>query len=490
MARETPRVDGATLIDGTDAAEAILVGTPAWYVWLDRATTFAFVDASGRFTARKERRQGTAGYWKAYRKHAGVVRSAYFGKTPDLALERLQTAAAALAEPSAPSGAAPGSARDLPPLTPLYDLSEHHLKDLSRSERIFQLMTSDLPSEDPPLSAQEAQPVQPAPEAAPLLGTKLYIPVLQPQLVPRPRLLARLTAGLAQPLTLLSAPAGFGKTTLVSAWHATAHGRTIPLAWVSLDSADRDPARFWSYVITALDRLLPGLAAETLPAIQFAPAPPIEGMLTRVLNALTRLPADAVLVLDDYHVIDSTPIHQAVAFLLDHLPARLHLVITTRADPPLPLARLRARGTLTELRAADLRFTPDEVATFLTEVMGLSLASDEVAALEARTEGWIAGLQLAALAMRDRADHAGFVAAFTGSNRFIVDYLVAEVLDRLPAHLQRFVLQTSMQTGADHSRRTGGGLLSGHTHGDRVGADPLPPADLLCHPRRSRTDGL
>jgi hypothetical protein len=155
MARETPRVDGATLIDGTDAAEAILVGTPAWYAWLDRATTFAFVDASGRFTARKERRQGTAGYWKAYRKRAGVVRSTYLGKTAELALERLQAAAAALAEPSAPPGAAPSSDRDLPPLTTLHDLSEHHLKDLSRPERIFQLMTPDLPSEDPPLSAQE-----------------------------------------------------------------------------------------------------------------------------------------------------------------------------------------------------------------------------------------------------------------------------------------------------------------------------------------------
>jgi LuxR family maltose regulon positive regulatory protein len=598
MARTTPRVAGATLIARADDARTITVGTPAWYTWLEGATTFAFVGAGGSFTARKERRRAD-GYWKAYRKRAGVVRSAYLGKSADLTLERLQTAAATLAELAlpaaalarsdinrAPSDSAPsmraastlpdgtltfcftdiaGStqlweqhpqampaalalhelilrnviesyggvvfktvgdgvhavftrvcdalpaaqaaqaalhaepwgatgplqvrmalhtgvaeqrdgdyfgaalnrvarilalghggqillsrathdlvADDLPAQTILHDLGEHQLKGLGRSERIFQLMMPDLPSKYPPLRAQEAQPVQPAPEAAPLLGTKLYIPVLRPQLVPRPRLLARLTAGLAEPLTLLSAPAGFGKTSLVSAWHATAHGRTVPLAWVSIDSADRDPARFWSYVITALDKLLPGLAAEILPAIQFAPAAPIEGLLTRVLNALTRLPADAVLVLDDYHVIDSTPIHQAVAFLLDHLPARLHLLITTRADPPLPLARLRARADLTELRAADLRFTPDEVATFLTEVMGLPLTSDEVAALEARTEGWIAGLQLAALALRDRADHAGFVATFTGSNRFIVDYLLAEVLDQLPAHLQQFVLQTSI----------------------------------------------
>src|SRR5215212_7557953 len=168
MARETPRVDGATLIDGTDAAQAILVGTLAWYAWLDRATTFAFVDASGRFTARKERRHGTAGYWKAYRKRAGVVRSAYLGKTPELALERLQAAAAALVEPSAPSGAAPGSDRDLQPLATLHDLGEHHLKDLSRPEQIFQLVTPHLPSDDPPLRSHEAQPLQPGPDVAPL----------------------------------------------------------------------------------------------------------------------------------------------------------------------------------------------------------------------------------------------------------------------------------------------------------------------------------
>src|SRR5215212_9290955 len=260
-------------------------------------------------------------------------------------------------------------------------------------------------------------------------------------------------------LTLLSAPAGFGKTTLLIQGLAASGlglGRSLNLqaasltshvssvAWVSLDAADRDPARFWSYVITALDTLQPGLAADALPALQFAPAPPIDALLTRMLNALAALPADAVLVLDDYHVIDSAPIHQGVAFVLDHLPPRLHLVITTRADPPLPLARLRARGYLTELRAADLRFTPDEVATFLTEVMGLPLAPDEVAALEARTEGWIAGLQLAALAMRDRADHAGFIAAFSGSNRFVIDYLIEEVLARQPPHLQTFLKQTAI----------------------------------------------
>ena len=260
----------------------------------------------------------------------------------------------------------------------------------------------------------------------------------------RPRLLARLDAALTGKLTLLSAPAGFGKTTLVSAWRATAAGSAVPFAWVSLDTADSDPLRFWSYVITALDMLQPDSGASALALLQAPQPPPIEVVLTPLLNALSSLPTDAVLVLDDYHLIDASSIHTAVAFLLDHLPPQLHLILTTRADPPLPLTRLRVRGQLTELREADLRFTAYEAAAFLTELMGLPLSADDVAALEARTEGWIAGLQLAALAMRDHSDLAGFIRAFTGSHRFVVDYLAEEVIDRLPWHLQTFVLQTSV----------------------------------------------
>jgi LuxR family maltose regulon positive regulatory protein len=219
----------------------------------------------------------------------------------------------------------------------------------------------------------------------------------------------------------------------------------IPLvAWVSLDTADSDPVRFWSYVIAALDMLEPDCGAVALALLQSPQPPPIETVLTPLLNALSTLPADAVLVLDDYHLIDTPAIHTALTFLLDYLPPCLHLVITTRADPPLPLTRLRARGQLTELRATDLRFTANEAAAFLTELMGLPLSADDVAALEARTEGWIAGLQLAALALRDHSDLGGFIRAFTGSHRFVVDYLADEVLTRQPSHLQRFLLQTSI----------------------------------------------
>jgi LuxR family maltose regulon positive regulatory protein len=216
-----------------------------------------------------------------------------------------------------------------------------------------------------------------------------------------------------------------------------------------LDAADNDATRFWSYVITALASIYPGVGSTPLALLQSPQPPPGETLLTMLLNEISAESAGApiskgVLVLDDYHAIDAPAIHQSLAALVDYLPPHLHLVITTRVDPPLHLARWRARGLLVELRAADLRFTPEEAATFLTQVMGLPLSADDVAALEARTEGWIAGLQLAALAMRGRTDLAGFIAAFTGSNHFVMDYLVQEVLEQLPAHLRTFILQTSI----------------------------------------------
>ncbi len=344
----------------------------------------------------------------------------------------------------------------LPPVTTLRDLGIHQLKDLRHAEQIFQLVSANLPSDFPPLRTLDSPaPIQPLQ----LLDTKLYVPSVRPQLVPRPRLLARLDTGLAGKLTLLSASAGFGKTTLLiqglEAWGLRLVGSldlqvsslkslASRVAWVSLDAADSDPLRFWRYVIAALDRLQPDSGASALALLQSPQPPPIETVLTPLLNALSTLPTDAVLVLDDYHLIDAPPIHSALAFLLDHLPPQLHLILTTRADPPLPLTRLRARGQLTELRAADLRFTAEETAAFLTELMGLPLSADDVEALEARTEGWIAGLQFAALAMRDRSDLAGFIRAFSGSHRFVVDYLAEEVLARQPPHLQTFLTQTAI----------------------------------------------
>ena len=284
------------------------------------------------------------------------------------------------------------------------------------------------------------------PEQGPLLLTKLYLPRPRAQLVSRPRLLARLEAGLAGPLTLIAAPAGFGKTTLLADWLGRSAATSRHVAWLALDAGDADPLQFLRYFIAAIQTIAPAIGAGTLPLLSAAQVPPIETLLPLLLNDLVRLPERSILVLDDYHVVDAPAVHRALAFLLDHLPTRLHLVIASRADPPLPLSRLRARGQLTELRAHDLRFTPEEAAMFLREVMGLTLSVEDVAALETRTEGWIAGLQLAALSLQDRPDaqRAAFIEAFTGSHRFVVDYLLDEVLARQPRHVQTFLLQTSI----------------------------------------------
>ena len=251
---------------------------------------------------------------------------------------------------------------------------------------------------------------------AAILATKLYVPPLRRRIVLRPRLVERLNEGLAagHRLTLVSAPAGFGKTTLVSEWVA---GCGRPVAWLSLDEGDSDPSRFQTYLVAALQTVAPGIGEGVLAALQSPQPPPPESTLTALLNDIATIPNDVVLVLDDYHVLDAGPVDDALAFLVEHLPPHLHLVIATREDPALPLARLRGRGQLTELRAADLRFTPSEAADFLNQVMGLNLSADDVAALETRTEGWIAGLQLAAISLQGRDDVAGFIRSFAGSNR-------------------------------------------------------------------------
>ncbi len=277
-----------------------------------------------------------------------------------------------------------------------------------------------------------------------LIATKLYLPKWRPGLVSRPDLVARLSQGTGRKLTLVSAPAGFGKTTLLAEWLAAAPVSARAAAWVSLDETDNDPALFWAYVITALQKVQAEVGQSALSLLQSPQPPPIESILTTVLNEIAAIEDDFALILDDFHVIDAPPIHAAVAFLLDHLPPGMHLVIATREDPRLPLPRLRARGQLTELRAADLRFTPDEAAAFLNQAMGLNLLAADVVALETRTEGWIAGLQLAALSLRGRADVRGFVRAFAGDDRYIVDYLVEEVLQRQPARVRSFLLQTSV----------------------------------------------
>ncbi len=285
--------------------------------------------------------------------------------------------------------------------------------------------------------------------ATPLLTTKLYMPPIRPELVPRPHLLARLDEGSHRKLILISAPAGFGKTTLVSAWIKNSG---MPAAWISLDEGDNDPARFLAYLVAALRTIKADIGKGTLSALQAPQPPATEAILTALINQLDDLPHSLFLVLDDYHLITANSIHKALAFFLDHLPPQIHVVIATRSDPPLPVARLRGRGQLTELRQTDLRFSLDEVAVFLNQVMDLHLPSDDIAALSSRTEGWITGLQMAALALQvavstqsqDIAQSRSFVQAFTGSNRYILDYLVEEVLLRQPEEIQAFLLHTAI----------------------------------------------
>ena len=277
------------------------------------------------------------------------------------------------------------------------------------------------------------------PERDVLLATKLHLPGPRPDLVPRPRLLARLDEGLARGLVLVCAPAGYGKTVLLAEW--ARRGR-YPVGWLSLDAGDNDPARFWRHVVAALDRARPG-TGERLAALLGPPAPSsFQGLVTAVINDLAG-EEEALLVLDDYHVIGSPQVHESLAFLVEHRPAGIGVMLASRSDPPLALARLRARGQLTEIRAAELRFTPAEAGELLQHATS-ALPDASVAALAARTEGWAAGLQLAALSLRGHDDAAAFVAAFTGSHRYVLDYLAEEVLERQDSQLRTFLRETSV----------------------------------------------
>jgi LuxR family maltose regulon positive regulatory protein len=279
--------------------------------------------------------------------------------------------------------------------------------------------------------------------STPILATKLYIPPPRSKIVLRPRLIERLSEGISTGcnLILISAPAGFGKTTLVSEWVA---GCKRPVAWLSLDKGDNDPTRFLAYLVAALQTIAANIGAGALAVLQSPQPPSTESILTTLLNEIAAIPDDFILVLDDYHVIDSKPVDQALTFLLEHQPPQMHQVIATREDPPLPLPRLRARGQLIELRAADLRFTPAEAADFLNQVMSLNISMEDITALETRTEGWIAGLQLAALSMQGRSDAASFIRSFTGSHHFVLDYLLEEVLQQQSESVQTFLLRTSI----------------------------------------------
>ena len=442
MARTVPILrDGLLTDQHQGVTRTIAVGTPAWDHWLSDATAFVVEQEGVTFTARKERAGNRRGgwYWRAYRTRDGIRRRAYLGKADDLTLTRLHEAAALLADygqpdPAhvAPTASAPRIARRHPPAPAVGQraASGGRARDISSARRYH-----------------------PA-----LLATKLSPPPVRPSAVARSRLHDHLRQATRHKLVLVSAPAGSGKTTVLSAWATTppascgvGNGRAPaatpvpappPVAWLSLDDGDNDPTSFWTYCVAALDTVQPGIGDAARALLSSAqPASP-HTMLTVLINALGTLPDDVVLVLDDYHLIETPAVHEAMAFLLDHLPPRLHLLIATRADPALPLARLRARNELLELRAADLRFTEGEAADFLGRTMGLTLPEGDIAALAARTEGWVAGLQLAALSRRGHEDSDGFVTTFAGDNRHILDYLAEEVLARQPDHVRAFLLRT------------------------------------------------
>jgi ATP/maltotriose-dependent transcriptional regulator MalT len=398
--------DGLLLGAAAGGSGGMAVGSPAWFAWLtdDATRSFSFRTASGSYTARKERRRRGGAYWVAYRTAAGRQHKVYLGKAEDLTPERLAQAAAALA---------------------------------GRVADAAELMG------DPP-TAPAGSPGRTDEGAAglPLLATKLFVPRPRPDLVPRPRLLGRLDAGLeAGRCSLLSAPAGAGKTSLLADWLAHLDRQ---VAWLTLDERDQDVGQVLGYLVAALQTIAPACGRGALAWLEAPQPPPPDVVVTGLVNDLTALPAPGVLVLDDYHLVQAPEVHAAVAFLLDHLPPTLHLVIASREDPPLPLPRLRARRQLAEVRAADLGFRVEEAAALLGPSMGLRLTQAQVVALVERTEGWAAGLQLAALALRDRPDPAGFVAAFAGGHRLVADYLTTEVLDRQPAPTRRFLLATGV----------------------------------------------
>jgi len=316
---------------------------------------------------------------------------------------------------------------------------------------------------------------------SPLLETKFHLPTRRRGLVARSRLNEGLRRAGESALTLVSAPAGFGKTTLLTDWLTSAPPDGRIASWLSLDKSDNDPALFWAYFVAALRTAAPGVGEGAL-ALLSSTESPTEAFVVTLLNDLATLSDAVVLVLDDYHVIEEPQIRDGMAYLVEHLPAQILLVIATRADPALPLARLRARGELVEIRAADLRFTLDEAAVYLNEVMGLDLTTADVAALEGRTEGWIAALQLAALSMQGRDDVAGFIAGFAGDDRYIVDYLVGEVLQRQPGDVRNFLLDTSILS------RLTGSLCDAVTGGDdgRAMLEALERGNLFLVPLDDR----
>ncbi|MBV9707924.1 MAG: hypothetical protein JO125_11020 [Chloroflexi bacterium] len=399
--------------------------SPAWFVWLDQVSSFAFWGQGGHYSAHKEARQHGDCYWYACLSLDDNRSKTYLGKTSGLSLARLEQVAQLLQVRVA------GRYMDIISREPKSSPEGATEPQLSRSSAVMSTVTNP--------QANSVQLTETHQQGDPLLSTKLYVPRLREHLVARSHLIERLSQAMECALILISAPAGFGKTTLLAQWLAQS---SLPVAWLSLDAQDNDPTRFLCYVIAALQRLDFHIGTTAL-ALPHFPQPVLaETVLARLINDLaSRELGNFALVLDDYHLIEAEPIHRGIMFLLEHLPPQMHLVLSTRADPPLPLARLRARGQLSELRAAQLRFDASEVEAFVS-VSGLDLAPQDIVALQSRTEGWVAGLQFAALSLRQSGDLAGFVTRFTGNNHLVLDYLCEEVLSRQSAEIQSFLLYT------------------------------------------------
>ncbi|MBV9231541.1 MAG: LuxR family transcriptional regulator, partial [Chloroflexi bacterium] len=369
--------------------------------WLAQQSSFAFVGQAGRLSVLKEARGGGTGYWYAYRTQHRHTHKSYLGSTDKVTLARLEQEARILNTSSPPP-----------------------------------VLVSAAPS---PSSQQRVI----------VLSAKLSAPRLPLALVARARLLQELESISSHRLTLLCAPAGSGKTTLLSAWVASqrrAHGAASAVAWLSLDELDNELIRFWSSVIAALRTCMPGIGEEALAMLHSRQSPPLPIILITLLNELPAVGREIVLILDDYHVIEDQTIEESIRFLIEHMPDHLHLVLISRIEPELPLARFRVRSQLLELRADDLHFTRQEATSFLTEVMNLPLTEEDVTTLQERTEGWIAGLQLAALSMRKQEHLSAWIKDFAGSHRYLLDYIQQEILARLPIRLQHFLLQTSILT--------------------------------------------
>lgn len=456
MSELNSRVDDNVLT--TADGHKIMVDTPDWSTWLDTATSFAFVGRHGTFTARKEQRGSSGWYWKAYRKQNRRLRAVYLGKSAYLSLHRLETAARELALAGSADRAV---------------LEDHQFSSRNMVEKVDEVRGSrtkktgttssraGVVAASPAVITSLALPGTPGGRSDYLIETKLRMPLVRSDVIRRERLLTRLDEGLTETLTVICAPAGFGKTTLLAYWlqHSGHWGRSF--AWLSLDESDNDIARFVRYLVAALRTFSGSLGEATLALLQ-APQPaqptePLEpaSLLSPLLNELNTLQGEYVLVIDDYHVVQNPSIHRLITLLLKYAPRQLRLVIATRESLPLPLGRMRASGTVCEMATGDLCFNNQETASFLRITMGLDLSPEVVAALASRTEGWIAGIQLEALSIKTGAanaeliiDQGGIASAGNAregtENRYILDYLAEEVLSRQSEDVREFLLYTSI----------------------------------------------